>query len=60
MAADGGQTLGYLSHTWSLAVEEHFYLLWPLIIAFIPARWRVRGIAILFVASLLWRFSLST
>ena len=22
----------YLSHTWSLSVEEHFYLLWPLIL----------------------------
>jgi peptidoglycan/LPS O-acetylase OafA/YrhL len=23
---------GHLSHTWSLAVEEHFYLLWPLLL----------------------------
>ncbi len=25
-----------LQHTWSLCVEEHFYLLWPLCVAFLP------------------------
>jgi len=28
----GGQWLGPLSQTWSLAIEEQFYLLWPLIL----------------------------
>ena len=27
-----------LKHTWSLCVEEHFYLLWPLCVAFLPVR----------------------
>lgn len=27
-----GTLSGHLGHTWSLAVEEHFYMIWPLII----------------------------
>src|SRR5207248_384197 len=28
----------YLDHFWSLAIEEHFYLFWPLLV-FVLARW---------------------
>ncbi|WP_175484093.1 acyltransferase [Modestobacter sp. DSM 44400] len=31
-ALDGLGHLGLLEHTWSLAVEEQFYLLWPLVL----------------------------
>ncbi len=30
---------GSVSHLWSLAVEEQFYLLWPLLILCAPERW---------------------
>jgi peptidoglycan/LPS O-acetylase OafA/YrhL len=30
---------GSLSHLWSLAVEEQFYLVWPWLIVFAPRRW---------------------
>jgi peptidoglycan/LPS O-acetylase OafA/YrhL len=43
-APDFWQRPTILSHSWSLAVEEHFYLIWPLaivLLARIPLRWRI-------------------
>ncbi len=34
-----------LAATWSLAVEEHFYLLWPLALVFVPRRRLGRALA---------------
>jgi peptidoglycan/LPS O-acetylase OafA/YrhL len=57
---DGGLGLGALSHTWSLAVEEHFYLLWPLAMIVMLPRLSRRGmlsmLAIGIVASVAMRF----
>ena len=46
VAAAGGSA-STLDHTWSLALEEQFYLLWPLVI---PIVWRRRGAVALVLA----------
>jgi peptidoglycan/LPS O-acetylase OafA/YrhL len=32
LARAGGWVLSYIEHFWSLAVEEHFYLVWPFVV----------------------------
>jgi peptidoglycan/LPS O-acetylase OafA/YrhL len=47
---------GYTIHYWSLAVEEHFYFLWPALLAFsgrVRARYVAAGLA---VAVAVWRW----
>src|SRR5689334_17836464 len=36
---DGYPSHWMLSHTWSLAIEEQFYILWPIFVYFLPNRW---------------------
>ena len=34
-----------LGHAWSLSIEEHFYLLWPLAFVMTPRKWHVAPLA---------------
>lgn len=45
-----------LNHTWSLAVEEQFYLLWPLLIVFIPTRSELKFIVFVIIFGLLSKY----
>lgn len=48
----------YLVHTWSLSVEEHFYLIWPLVFCLLMKRgkrWAVLFTFLLYVLATIWR-----
>lgn len=42
----------WVAHSWSLAVEEQFYLCWPLLFLLLPRTWQVRFLAGTLVALL--------
>lgn len=46
----------YTSHFWSLAVEEHFYLILPPLLVFSPKKWRVPSLLIIAVFVAVHRF----
>ena len=46
---------GAISHFWSLAVQEQFYMLWPLIVLTLPKRWFMPTMAAFIIFGLLFR-----
>ena len=52
---DIGQIRSPLSHLWSLAVEEQFYLLWPLALILAPRRRLIAVAWLLLAVTPLWR-----
>lgn len=51
IARSGTWSFSYLDHFWSLAVEEHFYLFWPLVVFALALRPRVL-VAVCFATAL--------
>src|SRR6478672_5358733 len=51
----GAWCLGPLNHFWSLAIEEHFYLVWPAVIYFSSRRAAIRICGGLFTLSIIAR-----
>jgi peptidoglycan/LPS O-acetylase OafA/YrhL len=51
LVKNGEWSFSYLNHFWSLAIEEHFYLFWPLVV-FALARWPRVLIAVSLATSL--------
>lgn len=50
---------GYVSHLWSLSVEEQFYLLWPAIVFLTPPRFFPWLIGVIFISGMVTRLILS-
>jgi peptidoglycan/LPS O-acetylase OafA/YrhL len=45
----------YSGHFWSLAVEEHFYLILPSVLVLAPRRWRIPVLTTMVTVVALWR-----
>jgi peptidoglycan/LPS O-acetylase OafA/YrhL len=58
MSLTGVETSTWLTPTWTLCVEEQFYLLLPLIIFLAPPRWLARILVLLIASASLFRLGL--
>jgi peptidoglycan/LPS O-acetylase OafA/YrhL len=44
-----------ISHLWSICLQEQFYLLWPLLILFLPRKWMLHAIVSVALAGIVFR-----
>lgn len=44
-----------ISHLWSICVQEQFYLIWPLLILFVPRKWMLGAIIAAAISGILFR-----
>lgn len=51
-SCEGTWCLGWFNHFWSLAVEEHYYLVWPLVVYFLSRRQAIVACFALFAVSM--------
>jgi peptidoglycan/LPS O-acetylase OafA/YrhL len=58
VARDGWSAFGPMEHFWSLAVEEQFYLMWPLAVFLLSRRGLMAACLACFIGSLLTRVGL--
>ncbi len=58
IAHHGAWRHGILDISWSLAIEEQFYLVWPLLVFYMPRRKLIATCCILILASLVFRTGL--
>lgn len=50
------ESFPWFVHFWSLAVEEHFYVFWPMVIYFVADRWLPKVMILFIVLSLIASF----
>ncbi len=60
MSLDSAWSFGYLDHFWSLSVEEHFYLVWPLALFLCSRKTALKLACILAVSSAVTRIAFAT
>ena len=51
---------GLVNHLWSLAIEEQFYLVWPLVIYTLRRENALKACAACLIVSFIWRIGIST
>ena len=52
-----GYRVEILAHFWSLAIEEQFYIVWPLLVFVVPRRWSVALCVVFLIGSCVGRYA---